>query len=159
MKAIQMTDRFSTMTEAQQTFESMASMDGFLGGRVYAEYRVQVFFECDQDLPYGELYEGSPERVVQVRRGLGVGNPKTEVPPFKAVQSTQKQEQPEPELDEVDTARVKWIEASENARKSWLAKDMKTFAELAKISHQLNEIYTALLHKAVYETPITGYWN
>jgi hypothetical protein len=157
MKAIQMIDGFSTMTEAQQAFEAMASMDGFLGGRVYEEYRVQVFFECDQDLPYGELYEGSPERVIQVRRGLGIGNPKTEVPPFKAVH--QKQEQPEPELDEVDTARVKWIEASENARKSWIAKDIKTFTELTKISHQLNEVYAALLHKAVCETPITGYWN
>lgn len=83
MKAIQSYTTFTVLSEAQSFFEALATQEGFIGGRVtkghFDDINVQIFFECDQDSPVGEIYEGSPERVFLIMesqiKALGIGNP------------------------------------------------------------------------------------
>lgn len=79
-KAIQLTEQFKSITEADEYFEALSILDGFLGGRLTQHdniFKIQVFFECDQRLAYGLQDDGS--RVVCImdsqRLAVGIGNP------------------------------------------------------------------------------------
>lgn len=161
MKAIQFMQIFNQMSEAQQAFNNMAQMDGFIGGRVYEDfgsYKTQTFFECDQCLPYGPLYEGSSERVVLIidtqAKTLGVGNSYTQIAPVKSLINTnlneEKSKSQEAKEIEIDVARIKWLESTKNTQKAFLAKDIKLFLTLQKISAELSEIHSNLLYSTVY---------
>lgn len=175
MKAIQYHTTFNNLTEAQEEFTTYSTLDGFLGGRVYQDiwtgyssFAVQVFFDCDQSLPYGELYKGAPERVCLIMDSqalaVGIGNPYSQVAPQCMIESKPTENTPEEaELTEVERKQLEqkhdeltrvWLEASEQTRQAWkLARetnDYSTFLKLQKISHAANESATGLLHLLVY---------
>jgi len=158
MKALQQITKHQSMTDAQEYMMIMSEQEGFLGGRVLLGNRTQLFFDCDQDMSYGLLYEGSEERIIKVmnsqRLAVGIGNPHSHIPHIVKTETVKTEEAKE---DEKEVTTGDWLKLAEETRLAWVRYhqlrnpiDHANFIKLQKISHNAHDVWARQLKESVY---------
>ena len=158
MKALQQITKHQSMTDAQEYMMIMSEQEGFLGGRVLLGNRTQLFFDCDQSMEYGLLFEDSEKRIIKLipsqRLAVGVGNPHSHIPQV-VKNKTETVETKKDEVTEVTTER--WLRLAEETRLAWAqyhqsrkSEDRVIFIKLQKISHNAHDVWARQLKESVY---------